>query len=311
MITAPPPAQGLYDPAFEHDACGVAFVVDMAGRRSHTLVEQGITALVHLDHRGASGAETNTGDGAGITIQVPDRFYREVAGFGLPEAGHYATGIAFVPVTAPRSPRRSRRWRRSSPARAWSCSAGETCLWCPTSSAPVPSVPCPRSARSSWPPTGWRAWPWNGGSTWPASASSTRSARRASGCTSPACPPAPSPTRGCSPPRSSGPSTPTCPTNGWRAPWRWCTPGSPPTRSRRGRWRTPTGTWPTTARSTPSKATATGCAPARPCWPATSSATTWPRRSRSAPPAPATPPASTRCWSCCTWAGARCPMPCS
>jgi glutamate synthase (NADPH/NADH) large chain len=97
VTTTPPPAQGLYDPRFEHDACGVAFVVDMHGRRSHELVEQGITALVHLDHRGASGAETNTGDGAGILIQVPDAFYRAVAGFELPEAGHYATGIAFLP----------------------------------------------------------------------------------------------------------------------------------------------------------------------------------------------------------------------
>jgi glutamate synthase (NADPH/NADH) large chain len=99
MTTAPPPAQGLYDPAFEHDACGVAFVVDMHGRRSHGLVQQGITALVHLDHRGASGAEKSTGDGAGITIQVPDAFYRAVVGFDLPEAGSYATGIAFLPGT--------------------------------------------------------------------------------------------------------------------------------------------------------------------------------------------------------------------
>ena len=92
-----PPAQGLYDPRFEHDACGVAFVVDLHGRRTHQLVEQGITALVHLDHRGASGAETNTGDGAGILIQVPDAFYRAVLDVTLPEAGHYATGIGFIP----------------------------------------------------------------------------------------------------------------------------------------------------------------------------------------------------------------------
>ncbi|CAN5576899.1 glutamate synthase large subunit [soil metagenome] len=96
MTTTPPPAQGLYDPAFEHDACGVAFVVDMHGRRSHELVEQGITALVHLDHRGASGAETNTGDGAGILTQIPDAFYRAVLDVELPEAGRYATGIAFI-----------------------------------------------------------------------------------------------------------------------------------------------------------------------------------------------------------------------
>ncbi|MCB0969997.1 MAG: glutamate synthase subunit alpha, partial [Acidimicrobiales bacterium] len=100
MRTSPPPAQGLYDPRFEHDACGVAFVVDMHGRRSHELVEQGITALVHLDHRGASGAETNTGDGAGILIQIPDAFYRDVLDVALPEAGRYATGIAFLPADA-------------------------------------------------------------------------------------------------------------------------------------------------------------------------------------------------------------------
>jgi glutamate synthase (NADPH/NADH) large chain len=98
MSTTTPPAQGLYDPAFEHDACGVAFVVDLHGERSHRLVEQGITALVNLDHRGASGAETNTGDGAGITIQVPDAFYRAVLDIELPPAGSYATGIAFLPL---------------------------------------------------------------------------------------------------------------------------------------------------------------------------------------------------------------------
>ena len=97
MTTSPPPAQGLYDPAFEHDACGVAFVVDMHGRASHRLVEQGITALVHLDHRGASGAETNTGDGAGILTQIPDAFYREILDVELPDAGHYVTGIGFLP----------------------------------------------------------------------------------------------------------------------------------------------------------------------------------------------------------------------
>src|SRR5688572_14669896 len=96
-MRTPPPAQGLYDPRFEHENCGVAFVVDMHGRRSHELVEQGITALVHLDHRGASGAETNTGDGAGILLQIPDEFYRAVVDVELPEAGHYATGIAFIP----------------------------------------------------------------------------------------------------------------------------------------------------------------------------------------------------------------------
>jgi glutamate synthase (NADPH/NADH) large chain len=92
-----PRAQGLYDPAMEHDACGVAFVVDMHGRRTHERVRQGITALCNLEHRGASGCEVNTGDGAGILIQIPDRFLRAVTDFGLPAAGEYATGIAFLP----------------------------------------------------------------------------------------------------------------------------------------------------------------------------------------------------------------------
>jgi glutamate synthase (NADPH/NADH) large chain len=92
-----PPAQGLYDPRFEHDACGVNFVVDLQGRASHDIVRHGVGALCNLDHRGAAGADEGTGDGAGILIQVPDRFFREVVGFTLPPAGSYATGIAFLP----------------------------------------------------------------------------------------------------------------------------------------------------------------------------------------------------------------------
>jgi hypothetical protein len=131
-----PPAQGLYDPAFEHDACGVAFVVDQHGRRSHELVQQGVTALVNLDHRGASGAEVNTGDGAGILIQVPPHLRLQ---------GHAHHGPQLEPFFPDLSDERKSRARSPS-----------------------------------------------------------------------------------------------------------CTPGSPPTRSRRGRWRTRTGTSPTTARSTPS-----------------------------------------------------------
>src|SRR5437870_2459216 len=95
-----PEPQGLYDPAFEHDACGVSFVVDMKGRRSHDIVDKGIAALCHLEHRGAQGAETNTGDGAGILLQVPDRFLRAVVAFDLPLAGSYATGVGFLPQDA-------------------------------------------------------------------------------------------------------------------------------------------------------------------------------------------------------------------
>ncbi len=95
-----PRRQGLYDPAFEHDSCGVAFVVDLHGRATHERVRQGITALCNLEHRGASGCEVNTGDGAGLLIQVPDRFLRAVVDFDLPAAGAYATGIAFLPAEA-------------------------------------------------------------------------------------------------------------------------------------------------------------------------------------------------------------------
>ncbi|MCU1687119.1 MAG: glutamate synthase large subunit [Amycolatopsis sp.] len=90
--------KGLYDKQNDHDACGVAFVADLAGRRDHGIVSKALVALRNLEHRGARGAEPDTGDGAGILIQVPDEFYREVVDFALPEAGHYAVGTAFLPV---------------------------------------------------------------------------------------------------------------------------------------------------------------------------------------------------------------------
>ena len=97
ILTNFPQAQGLYDPAHEHDSCGVAFVVDMHGEASHRIVQQGIAALHNLDHRGATGAEANVGDGAGLVIQIPDKFLRAVCGFELPDAGTYAVGTAFLP----------------------------------------------------------------------------------------------------------------------------------------------------------------------------------------------------------------------
>src|SRR4051812_6540051 len=92
-----PRAQGLYDPAFEHDSCGVNFIVHMKGLRSHDIVQHGIGALCNLQHRGALGSEINTGDGAGLLLQIPDLFLREVVDFDLPREGAYATGIAFLP----------------------------------------------------------------------------------------------------------------------------------------------------------------------------------------------------------------------
>ena len=98
--TGGPRAQGLYDPAFEHDACGFGFVVDIAGRPSHAIVRDALTVLVNLEHRGATGSEKNTGDGAGLTIQIPHRFLSEVAaksGVRLRGRGGYGVGMVFLP----------------------------------------------------------------------------------------------------------------------------------------------------------------------------------------------------------------------
>ncbi len=89
--------QGLYDPRFEHDACGIAFIAQLGQGPSHEVVELAITAIENLAHRGAFGADPETGDGAGITVQMPDRFFRAEAGVSLPAVGSYASGIAFLP----------------------------------------------------------------------------------------------------------------------------------------------------------------------------------------------------------------------
>src|SRR5688572_33468154 len=97
FMQAVPAPQGLYDGAHEHDACGVAFVATLTGEASHDIVAQAITALRNLEHRGAVGAETDSGDGAGILLQVPDRFFRAVVDFELPGFHAYAVGTAFLP----------------------------------------------------------------------------------------------------------------------------------------------------------------------------------------------------------------------
>ncbi len=89
---------GLYDPAYEHDACGVGLVADLTGKRGHAPVAQALTVLANLEHRGAKGADPETGDGAGILTQIPDEFFRAVCEFELPPAGHYAAGLAFLPA---------------------------------------------------------------------------------------------------------------------------------------------------------------------------------------------------------------------
>src|SRR3989441_13111680 len=115
-LTGPPPKQGLYDPQYEHDSCGVGFLVNMKGRKSHQIVQQALQILVNLDHRGACGCESNTGDSAGILLQTPHAFLREVfkecssgrprshershgssEPMELPAPGHYACGLIFLP----------------------------------------------------------------------------------------------------------------------------------------------------------------------------------------------------------------------
>ena len=96
LFSTVPSAQGLYDPTQERDSCGVAMVATLTKKATHEIVSQGLTALRNMEHRGATGAEPDSGDGAGILICIPDAFYREVIDFKLPEAGKYATGIIFI-----------------------------------------------------------------------------------------------------------------------------------------------------------------------------------------------------------------------
>src|SRR5689334_4877111 len=98
--TGLPPKQGLYDPQFEHEACGVGFVVNIKGNKSHAIIEQALQVLLNLDHRGACGCEANTGDGAGILMQIPHEFVSQCAaksGFKLPSPGQYGVGMLYLP----------------------------------------------------------------------------------------------------------------------------------------------------------------------------------------------------------------------
>jgi glutamate synthase (ferredoxin) len=98
--TGPPPKQGLYDPRFEHEACGVGFVVNIKGKKSHKIIRDGLTVLMNLNHRGACGCEANTGDGAGILLQMPHGFFKEVSRkdkIKLPPLGDYGVAMVFLP----------------------------------------------------------------------------------------------------------------------------------------------------------------------------------------------------------------------
>ena len=94
-----PARQGLYDPANEHDACGIGFVANIKNVKSHDIIHDGLTILENLEHRGAVGADPKAGDGVGMLIQMPDAFFRKVTtdSFTLPEEGHYGVGMVFLP----------------------------------------------------------------------------------------------------------------------------------------------------------------------------------------------------------------------
>ena len=100
ILTDLPQTQGLYDPRNEHDSCGVGFVANIKGHKSHDIIRQGLQILVNLDHRGAVGADPLVGDGAGCMIQTPDALLRDWArktGIDLPRPGHYAVAMCFMP----------------------------------------------------------------------------------------------------------------------------------------------------------------------------------------------------------------------
>src|SRR4051794_9606314 len=101
FIPPAPVREGLYDPAFERDACGVGFIADLKSRKTHATVSDALQLLRNLQHRGACGCDQDTGDGAGILLQMPDPFFREVAGslgFALPPAGEYGVAFCFLPT---------------------------------------------------------------------------------------------------------------------------------------------------------------------------------------------------------------------
>ena len=172
MTLAAPKAQGLYDPQWEHDACGIGAVVNISGGRDHAIVEHGKQVLLNLMHRGAAGADESTGDGAGILLQVPHEFFAAEAdrlGFALPAAGEYGVAMLFCPQdagVAARLPGNVDRGDREGGAQgAW---AGATCRPTTIAWASWPAPPS-RSMRQVFiGGKGRRTRTWSGGCTWPA-----------------------------------------------------------------------------------------------------------------------------------------------
>ena len=127
-ITQPPKAVGLYDPRFEHDACGVGMVARLDNVPTHEVITRAITALENLEHRGATGADPCTGDGAGILMQMPDELLRAVVDFELPPPGAYGVLMCFLPTDAGAARAAARRcWSGPCSTEGQRCSAGATC----------------------------------------------------------------------------------------------------------------------------------------------------------------------------------------
>ncbi len=303
----PAAKQGMYDPAQEHDACGVGFVVNIRGEKSHQIVRSGLEILVNLTHRGACGCDPLTGDGAGILTQMPHEFFAAKAaeaGFELPAAGRvrHRHHLSAANRTTNASGARSGS-KRSRPTKGKSCSAGATCRSTTTCWDARPATSNRSSGRSSSAAAS-RPRPTcsSGNCTSFASGSRSTSApaswSRSSTVTSPACRRGSSSTKGCCWPIRSNGSITIWPTSGSFRPWRWSISATAPTPSRRGTWRIRSASWPTTAKSTRSRATSTGCTPAKACWPIRSTAPTSRRFARSACAGPATRRSSTTRWSC-------------
>jgi len=153
-MTHPTPqlAQGLYDPRYEHDACGVALVARLDDKPTHEVVEQGLLALENLEHRGAAGADKHTGDGAGMLVQMPDRFLRSAVDFLLPPRGEYGVAMCFFPRDEARREKLEALMERTCASRARSSSAGATCRSTRRTSARRPTPRARTSASSSSPP---------------------------------------------------------------------------------------------------------------------------------------------------------------
>ena len=148
-VSGLPEPQGLYHPSHEHDACGIGFVAHIKGQKSHDIIEKGIQILINLTHRGACGCDPETGDGAGILIQIPHTFFaREAAslGFTLPAAGEYGVGMVFLPVERHQRLQAKASSSGSSAKKGSPCSAGATRR---SMAAPSAAWPAPRSLTSS------------------------------------------------------------------------------------------------------------------------------------------------------------------